>query len=182
VPPVERSRRRIDASDLARLGEIARADRERMFARNDRWSAYRGRLLCVALCQGAALHFVNHGNGVKDFDVWTFFARSPRRPHPDPALYRRNKPADYGRSPFGRTPGAPGWVRGRRVDLLARSLDVPARTDPAQALRTWLLAGREKSARMLARKAVVLIEPHPGLIVWTPSAMSRSEPGFSSGR
>jgi hypothetical protein len=31
-------------------------------------------LVCVALCQGAALHFVDGENGVKDFDVWTFYA------------------------------------------------------------------------------------------------------------
>jgi hypothetical protein len=169
MPGVERSRRRIDLSDLARLGEIARADRERMFAVNERWAAYRGRLLCVALCQGAALHFIDGRNGVKDFDVWTFFACSPKRPHPDPALYRRNKPADFGPSPFGRTPAALKWVRGRRVDLLARSFDVRPSADAIEALRAWLLAAREASAGMLARKAVVLIEPHPGLVIWPSS-------------
>ncbi len=29
--------------------------------------------LCVALCQGAALHFYDKKNGVKDFDVWFFY-------------------------------------------------------------------------------------------------------------
>ena len=28
-----------------------------------------------ARCQGAALHYVNERNGVKDFDVWSFYAR-----------------------------------------------------------------------------------------------------------
>jgi hypothetical protein len=27
----------------------------------------------VPLCQGGALHYVNGSNGVKDFDVWSFY-------------------------------------------------------------------------------------------------------------
>ncbi len=41
-----------------------------LFERNPRGSGrYAGRLLGRALCQGAALHYVNGKNGVKDFDV-----------------------------------------------------------------------------------------------------------------
>ena len=28
-----------------------------------------------ALCQGAALHYVDAKNGVKDFDVWSFYTQ-----------------------------------------------------------------------------------------------------------
>jgi hypothetical protein len=55
---------------------------------------YRDRLLCVALCRGGALHYLDRSNGVKDFDVWTFFAALPDR-YPDRALYRRNKARDF---------------------------------------------------------------------------------------
>jgi len=34
-----------------------------------------GRLLGRALCQGAALRYVNGSNGVKDFDVWSFYTQ-----------------------------------------------------------------------------------------------------------
>ena len=30
------------------------------------------------LCQGAALHYVNGRNGVKDFDVWSIYAHYGR--------------------------------------------------------------------------------------------------------
>ena len=34
------------------------------------------------LCQGAALHYVNGRNGVKDFDVWSFYAQYNDWPFP----------------------------------------------------------------------------------------------------
>ena len=38
---------------------------------------YRDRRLAVVLAQGAALHYVDHCHGVKDLDVWTFYAAVP---------------------------------------------------------------------------------------------------------
>jgi hypothetical protein len=75
-----------------------------MFRRTERWALYRGRVLCVALCQGATLHYIDRATGIKDFDVWTLFAAHPRRPYPDPVLYRRNTSRDFGPSRFGRHP------------------------------------------------------------------------------
>jgi len=34
------------------------------------------------LCQGAALHYVNGKNGVKDFGVWSFYAQHDDWPFP----------------------------------------------------------------------------------------------------
>ena len=56
---------------LARLSKIAEADHESFYARRPE---YRGRLIAVVLAQGAALHYLDRSNGVKDLDVWTFFA------------------------------------------------------------------------------------------------------------
>ena len=64
-------------SDLLRLKEIAARDREEFFERNRKYGDLRNHVVVVALCQGAALHFVNGRNGIKDIDVWTFYA-----PHP----------------------------------------------------------------------------------------------------
>ena len=161
-----RSRERITISDLIRLEEIARGDRERMFRTDRNWALYADCLPAVALCQGAALHYVDGRNGIKDFDVWTFFARATGRPFPDLALYRRNKPADFGPSRFGRTLTAPAWFHGRRVDLLSRSLDVPADADRAEAISNWVAAGGTTSARKLAKKPIVLIAPMPGHVIW----------------
>ena len=54
-----------------------------LFARNpDGSGRYTGRLLGRALCQGAALHYVDEENGVKDFDVWSFYAQYDDWPCP----------------------------------------------------------------------------------------------------
>lgn len=154
----------ISNDDLRRLGRIAAADRESLFQRRPEIGRlYRNRLIAVALCQGAALHRVSGTNGVKDFDVWGFFAEHPERPFPA----RRNATADFGNPKFGTSPG---WehFRGRRVDLIGRSLPVTPGADPISTLQEYLRAQRTKSARHLAEKAVVLIEPLPllGHVVW----------------
>lgn len=71
--PTGRAKQIIKIADLSRLSKIARADRERFFRAHPRYSAYLNRIACVALCQGAALHFIDRNTGVKDFDVWTFY-------------------------------------------------------------------------------------------------------------
>src|SRR5436190_24354542 len=112
-----RSQKRITSSDLKRLGEIARADRRRFFARYPRWSTlYSERLLCVALCQGAALHFIDGTHGVKDFDVWSFFCARPDEPIRRRRVVRR----DFGHPKFGTSPYRPDFI-GRTVDLLFKS-------------------------------------------------------------
>jgi len=157
---------KITKRDLRKLADIARADRERMFKRNANWAAYRNRLLCVALCKGAAQHYVDRKTGIRDLDVWTFFARSPARPFPDMALFRRRATADFGPSRLGRGPGTPERFEGRRVDLLSRSLGTGLRADPVAAVRAWLEAGSSESARGLAEYPVVLLEPSPGTVIW----------------
>lgn len=151
----EQSFERIEDADLERLGLSAKRDRDEFFARNPKWSLYADRVICVALCQGAALHFVDGRNGVKDFDVWTFFAE-----HPDGRLKvgRRKAHGDFGPSKFGRHPADAGY-EGRRIDFLMRSIPCRHDADPVKAIREYLSGGTTDSARALATKAVVLIEP-----------------------
>jgi hypothetical protein len=161
----ERSWESIDDADPERLGRLARTGRETFFTRNPRWRDYAGRVMCVALCQGAALHFVNGKNGVKDFDVWTFFSE-----HPGGRLRaeRRTTQADFGPSKFGHRPADPPGYTGRRVDFLMRSIKCSSDTEPADAIRQYLTAADTDSARELAKKAVVFIEPEHlrGQVVW----------------
>jgi hypothetical protein len=102
--------------------------------------------------------------GVKDFDVWSFYAERDEVPFP----YRWRGTTDYGPSKFGRYPGDPPSYVGRRVDLLGRSLRAPLDADPVAVVRDYLAAARTASARALARKAVVLIHPQElvGTVVW----------------
>jgi hypothetical protein len=146
----------IDRNDLLRLAEIAAEVEAGLFARNPQGAGrYAGRLICRALCQGAAVHYLNAGNSVKDFDVWSFYAEHDGGPFP----YRWRGTADYGPSKFGRYPDDPQTFTGRRVDLLGRSLDAPLDVDPVAVLRNYLSTTRTRTARELAAKAVVLISP-----------------------
>jgi ribonuclease HI len=159
-----RSYEAISVDDLGQLAAIARQDRAARFERRPRWKPYADRVLCVALCQGAALHYVDGCNGVKDLDVYTFYAEHPTGPFP----YRWRTEADFGPSKFGRYPGDPASFRGRRVDLIGSSLDVAPDTDPVESVRRYLAEPRTETARQLAKKAVVLLDPEPrrGQVVW----------------
>ena len=156
---------RIEVADLLRLAALATDAEAELFGRNPRGSGrYAGRLLGRALCQGDALHYVNNTNGVKDFDVWSFYAQYDDWPFP--ARWRGTR--DFGPSKFGRYPGDPPSYSGRRVDLLGRSLPAASGADPANAIRRYLAARRTESAKALAAKAVVLIDPQnrAGEIAW----------------
>ena len=171
-PDTDRSLARIEVADLLRLATLAADAEAELFGRNPNGSGrYAGRLLGRALCQGAALHYLNGENGVKDFDVWSFYAQYDDWPFP--ARWRGTR--DFGPSKFGRYPGDPLRYSGRRVDLLGRSLPAPPGTDPADAIRRYLTARRTTSAKALAAKAVVLIDPQnrAGEIIW-PTGSHRS--------
>ena len=159
-----RSYARITGEDLAYLAGIARQDREDLFGRKPRYRALSERLICVALCQGAALHFLDGENGVKDFDVWTFYAAGPDVPA---FPWRRRAARTFGDPCFGPSPDSPAFV-GRRVDLLARSIEVGPWTDPVGILHAYLSKGGTPTARALGEKAVVLLEPAVllGTVVW----------------
>ena len=165
----DRSLARIDIADLLRLAALAADTEAELFRRNPQGSGrYAGRLLGRALCQGAALHYVDESNGIKDFDVWSFYAQYDDWPFP--ARWRGTR--DFGPSKFGRHSGDPPRYAGRRVDLLGRSLPTRPGADPAHVLRRYLAAGRTGSAKALAAKAVALIDPQNrvGEIVWPPLA------------
>lgn len=100
---------------------------------------------------------------MKDFDVWTFYSAQPVGPYPA----RWRTVADFGPSRLGITPSSPE-LEGRRVDLFGRTLAEPPGADPVESLRRYLTDGATESARMLARKAAVILEPSelPGHVAW----------------
>jgi hypothetical protein len=158
-----RSMAEITLDDLATLSKIAADDRRVFFSVQRKCHELSSRVLGVALCQGAALHFIDRQNGVKDFDVWTFYAATTRQPFPP----RRTASRDFGFPKFGKSRDRPDYV-GRRVDLLGRSIPATLHEDPVLAIRRYLNAGLTESARRLREKAVVMIEPknRRGTIVW----------------
>ncbi len=162
----ERSMAPITDEHLRRLARIAEADRDGLFVRNPHLAGYRDRILVTTLCQGAALHYVNGANGVKDFDVYTFYAEDPAVGYP----YRRRGVTDFGGSEFGQHPDDHEFV-GRRVDLLGRTLKVAASADPVSAVSKYLQTARTSTAKELAKKAVVVIDEGPqfGQVAWPPT-------------
>ena len=158
-----RSKESITLCDLQALGRIAQSDRDAFFEKYpDRSEPYSRRLLCVALCQGAAKHFVDGLNGVKDFDVWSFFRENRGKP---PMPYRRIASRQFEYPKSGTSPEKRDFI-GRKVDLLFRS--IPCSTDgcPIVSLQQYLTNSSTETAKCLASKAVVLIEPFQGTIVW----------------
>ena len=163
--PLRRSYVPIIRADLVRLLKLARDDREAFFAKHQDWaSLYEGRLLGTALCQGAAMHYMNPSVGINDFDVYTFYAAHPGRPW----YAKRIKSVDYGDAKFGQSEISNLRYIGRRVDLLSRALDVAPGADIIDSITTYLRSGRTETSRHLAKKAVVLLEPTDRLggIVW----------------
>lgn len=160
----DRSFAPITRVDLRKLARIAREERADLFARHPEWALlYRTRVLCAALCGGAALHFINGTSGVKDFEVWTFYAEHPEAPFPYHLVTHR----DLGRSKFGRDPASPAY-EGRRISLTGRSLAGEPGGNPIEVVQRYLRRGATPSSRELRQKAVVLIEPDDllGYVVW----------------
>src|SRR5262245_7407400 len=165
----ERSFERITKRDLERLATIAIDYFDDLFERKPLASGrFSGRLLLLALCQGAALHYVDRKHGIKDFDVWGFFRALPDTSFQPQAHGRR----DFGASRFGRYPGLSG-CEGRRVDLFGRSIDVARGEGAVAAVCRYVAHGpRGSSPWHLARRPVIAIHPAAilGKPIWLPTA------------
>jgi hypothetical protein len=160
--PELRSYLPIEHSDLQRLAEIARKYREEYFKAHPEWAeAYRDRVLCIALCQGAAKHFIDGKTGINDFDVYTFYRQNPKK-----SWYaKRIKNFDFGDAKFGTSKNRPDFMR-RRVDCLGRGISMNDGESATNALRRWLTEQPTDTAEFLAQKAVVLLEPNCGTVTW----------------
>ncbi len=176
-----RSNAPITLDHLARLSQLAAADRRQFYLAQPDFDGYH---MATVLAQGGGLHWINSVNGVKDLDVWSFFSL-PLGYTRFPADIR-NRHVDFGPSTLGRQHydiqsatnererhRLEKWSKftGRRVDLMLRALAVPADADPADAIQIWLRSGRRRadgSPWYLAQKGVVLIDPieRRGETIW----------------
>jgi len=183
-----RSQAALTEEHLARLAALAEADHQ-AFTRVGGRPEYRSRRLAVVLAQGAALHFLDGRTGVKDLDVWTFYAAIPGMRFP---ADRRETHADFGPSSLGRqtydfTAARNAreralWRRwsayeGRRVDFMMRALQVDVDgplSAVLQAVQGWVAKGSRitassiPSAWYLSKKAGVLLYPESrrGEVLW----------------
>ena len=169
-----RSYQSIEPEDLERLAEIAVRDREDFFQRHPGWAeAFADCVLGVALCQGAAQHYIDGAAGINDFDIYTFYRKHPRKRW----YAKRIKAYDYGDSKFGQSLDRPDYV-GRRVDCMARAIEADEGEDVITAVRRYLLEAASKTARLLAQKAVVLLSPNCGTVVWPQDSEMDSQRGY----
>jgi len=163
----ERCYEPLSDDDLARLGAIAQdVLRDRVF-RTPVGRQYKGRLILLALCQGAAQHYVDRVTGVKDLDVWAFFRGGLEKPFP----WRGRWSADFGLSRLGRHPADEGYL-GRRVDVMGRSIS-SRETSGEAAVLEWL-HGRSKSARLLVKRPAIGLFPQTLFAkpLWSPRSQS----------
>jgi hypothetical protein len=181
------SREKLADADLDRLLAIELYERERLYRESAIWRAHRNRLLCVCLGQGTGLHLLDR-SGLNDFDVLTFFAASPSlEPRRVSSSFRAGRHRDFGASRFGKRTDTDGRTRfpryeGRNVDLFAYAIPAKRTADPTAAVRAWLTAARTDSARLLAEKAVVMLEPERLRVIWPPEAEGRRPRGYTAAR
>jgi hypothetical protein len=159
-----RSFARITRNDLARLAQIAFDDFSDLCQRQKYSRRYADRLRLICLCQGAARHYVHGDRGVQDFDLWGFFEEAPGHPFP----YRRRSRRDFGPSKFGRNPDHGDAFRGRRVDVIGRSIRISKNKTPIEEVQRYLREARTKSASLLAERPVIVVWPNKycGRLIW----------------
>ncbi len=160
---MKRSLEQITKKDLRKLLKLARQDIDDFFDRNPTYKRYQGKEKLIALCQGAALHYIDKKNGVKDFDVWIFYAQRGDKILP----YRRTGKVDYGKSKFGNNPNLPLYD-GRNVDVLMRSSEYYIDGSPELCLKRYLTDRKTRTAKLLSEKAVIgLFPPNVfGKVLW----------------
>ena len=161
---MHRSKQKITKRDLHKLLRLTRADMDNFFDRKPTYrKPYKGKEKLVAFCQGAALHYIDGKNGVKDFDVWFFYPQKGKVI----LSYRRTGSADFGKSKFGKYPNKP-LFNGRGIDVLMRSTKFFNRGSPKACIVDYLTNCKSKSAKLLAQKAVVGLYPKSvfGKVFW----------------
>ncbi len=163
---IERSPELITKEDLKELyeGSVQRLQQYFIQGQGAKWKNFYNieKPLAVALCQGAAMHYHDGVNGIKDFDVWFFYSFNEEH-----LPYRTIWKWDYNNSKFGRHPSIPGYT-GRKVDVLIRSIKNHTENDPVESICQYLENENTKSSRELAKKAVVMLAPELwlGEVVW----------------
>jgi hypothetical protein len=159
-----RSFEEITPDDLTSLVQIARADFADLFQRKEYSRPYANRLRLICLCQGAARHYVHRDRGVQDFDLWGFFEAISDHEFPP----RRRGKHDFGPSKFGRNPDDGDSFKGRRVDVIGRSISMAENETPIESVLRYLREKRTTSASLLAERPVIVLWPENyfGQIIW----------------
>ena len=193
--PLTTSRRSFEPvtdAHLERLKDLALVRDAELRRKRPDWCSDR---IAICLGQGAARHRVHGDRGVKDLDVWIFYALGPGQGSDGFPFNRANAHVDFGPS----THGVQSWsaeersdprlarrIRawahflGRRVDIMARG--IAYESNPRDAVVAWVHAGSSRhgsSGWHLSRAPVVAIDPNLGKVWW--AGPRDDEPGVEKG-
>ncbi|ADI73385.1 conserved hypothetical protein [Methanohalobium evestigatum Z-7303] len=177
----ERSYRKIEIKHLQKLKDISVNDQNIFFNKNPKYEFFRDRLFCILLVQGAALHYVNGTNGIKDFDILLLYKQNLEEKDENGKLikipYRRLIAYDCGMPEFGRYPHDDiNQYPNRRVDVLIREIgeDLTDNYDLITGIRKYFETGNTPSIKQWKNKDVVGIWPEEiqGDLVWNTKSHS----------
>lgn len=163
---IERSLKPITCDDLRELyfGSVNRLHKYFGKGQGTKWNKLYNieKPIAAALCQGAAMHYHDGSNGIKDFDIWFFYPFNQSH-----LPYRTIWNWDYQNPKFGSHPEMKDYV-GRKVDVIVRSIRNYIPNEPIETIYQYLTQENTASSWELAKKAVVLLYPEPllGQVIW----------------
>ena len=162
----EYSDEQLTRDDLIRLKDIVLGSLRTRVYQAPIARQYAGRLMMLALCQGAAQNYLygahgKNGRGVKDLDVWAFHYGGLERAFPSRTHWR----TDFGESHLGCNPHDDGYV-GRRIDIIGRS--IPFVGNAKDSVLAWLKGDRRSAASHLIERPVIGLFPenYLGAVIW----------------
>ena len=142
--------------DLKALQRLALEESEDFFKRNQHLKeAYYASLVGIALCQGAASHYIDPSFGIKDFDIWHFYKEDRNIGFP----YRAHKTMENG-------------YKGRSVDFLKRAISTElvnsCSHNPEKCIMEYLFEKNTNTKNLLLKKAIVGLFPEEifGKVMW----------------
>lgn len=147
---------KLGRNDLKALQKLALEEHEDFFKRNKHLKdAYYDSLVGIALCQGAASHYINPSVGIKDFDIWLFYVENENIRFP----YRAHKSIENG-------------YKSRGIDYLKRAIkkelfDSCSNT-AEECIMEYLFERNTKTKELLLKKAIVGLFPEEifGKVIW----------------
>ena len=174
---LHRSKEKITHEDLKILQKLALDDYKELSKKHTKYNKIKKNRLAIVLAQGAALHYCDDKTGIRDFDVYSFYKKSPVR-YP----FRRRVVKDFGNDKFGTSylnHSKPSTkekykdFKGRLVDIMGRDLDYNKGETYVKTIHNYLETPQSLTPFFLSEKAMVVLWPEKdlGKIIWNKKSI-----------
>lgn len=147
---------KIYKKDLRALRDLALKEHNEFFIRNPHLKKpYSNSLIGICLCQGAAWHYLDPENGIKDFDIWHFYKERKKAAFP----YRAKKVNKIG-------------YKNKWIDYLKRAISKSVYKEfpsaPDKIILQYLLQKNTKTKKFLLKKPVIGLYPESifSKVIW----------------